>query len=1306
MAERIRGELLKLSVKVSKRTVQRIMWKARCDTDPDAKQTWRNFVSNHHRQLWACDFVQVHDLLFRSIFAFFIIDVPTRRVVHVGVTRCPTERWVTQQLREATAWDQAPKYLLLDNDSKFGAEFGALAKYTGINLVHTAVHAPLMNSVCERFIGSVRRECLDHVIILNEAGMRRLVLEYVRYFNEFRPPQAGLLSASWIGGRRLGGLLRVVAVHGSEGVEVAEHAMLEIPGKGQVLGDLLPEIVTQAVEEAHGLGAEDRRAAAVRLRHRAPLVQQCVEPVTGIQEPGGDRTGAICIAVLVSCTAIAITPDLAGAEIVGFTWRNYPGDPARGIPPGDYTTRVKNQNTSICQGGCALFSGVGAMEMQIKIEQRNPEMMINLSEAELWQNYIDPNVAGDCSGSCAVSGGYRHSCVLRGLRDQGIPRQGAYDFKYRISSYQDLHGIVTNPTLLHDELQNGPIVTNMSVSGTSYDLTSCGAALHGIIIIGYEYNTGSGEMFVHVKNSWGLKTQNGFDLFQWIPAGVCGMGVYVSWSLSGVYVDPSPATHPFDADGDGILDHIDQCLNHANVSNRNLDGDWNGDECDLDKDNDGVLDIDDCDPLNKYVAYDLDGDGHCDDFWFGCEGNNCPVTPAVTEFCSHDGPWSPQHAGACCIEECDRLDAMNRSDFDYGDCFSRCTVGMDNCSPDLSVSGCANVHTCLTQRGSSPYCNSGNIGFQQVTRPRVVDLDACQALSFNNGQQDTNGSWPGDRCETRALDLEVDPGPRTQVGGGMCLRDTYRVEFRANSEVYDPYSMPADRTQRGTSIESCHCNYLDSSTGELDWEPQCETNVCRPDRRGDWNPIRAPAFGNDPYTHPYGGPMSWSDDTAYRGVFTVGYEMARDREVAFSRSTISWGANSPDNLYTFHWDWPNTKVYPRPWPQQGPASPFGNVQDAELMSVGQVTRPFKVRVSWSPTVVGEDGQFDEVNQVLLSRGVFTITGQHMCPPIPPMSTRDAPRWLAPNAPVSEALLRQPRPLGWAMMRSEAGENVVVSFDRSLAEPTAVQEATYLAGTSATERFVDGPTVAARLDPALLPATVDPGPRQAGKATALLAYSSDLPGELTDSEVPPPLAPGESAGLWMGLVRGPDNLWLTAAQALGAAAGQAPALAAPQLLFDSRTQALYLLGHEVEGGEVVASARYMHNVLWRLAFGSGTWQRLGQVEALGRTVGYSVSYDPIKRRAVIFGGVQDGEPSERLLSVDLVTLSARTLWSGEGLTGVTHARERHGAYLDPVGRQLYVYGGSRAGTPLSDAEAFHLVASSWTPLWAGGAGGAG
>ncbi|MFH2008202.1 MAG: integrase core domain-containing protein, partial [bacterium] len=185
----------------------------------------------------ACDFVQVHDLLFRAIFAFIIIDVPTRRVAHVGVTRCPTDRWVTQQLREATAWDRAPKYLLLDNDSKFGAEFDALAQHTGIKLVHTAVGAPLMNSICERVIGSVRRECLDHVIILSEAGMRRLVLEYVRYFNEFRPHQGlGQQLPAVVGQRTSSPAKTTPALVSSDTdtVQRLDHAVVSVP----VLGGL------------------------------------------------------------------------------------------------------------------------------------------------------------------------------------------------------------------------------------------------------------------------------------------------------------------------------------------------------------------------------------------------------------------------------------------------------------------------------------------------------------------------------------------------------------------------------------------------------------------------------------------------------------------------------------------------------------------------------------------------------------------------------------------------------------------------------------------------------------------------------------------------------------------------------------------------------------------------------------------------------------------------------------------------------------------------------------------------------------
>jgi putative transposase len=187
-AERIRGELLKLGVRVSKRTVQRHLRGTR--PRPHCGQGWRTFLRNH--SVWACDFLQVYDCWFRPIFAFFIIDVNTKRVVHVAATRAPTQRWTAQQLRNATSFGEVvlPKFIVRDNDDKFGSDFDRAAMGVGIRVIRTAVGAPLMNATCERFLGSVRRECLDHIIILGERHLLQVLREYaVAYFNAARPHQ-------------------------------------------------------------------------------------------------------------------------------------------------------------------------------------------------------------------------------------------------------------------------------------------------------------------------------------------------------------------------------------------------------------------------------------------------------------------------------------------------------------------------------------------------------------------------------------------------------------------------------------------------------------------------------------------------------------------------------------------------------------------------------------------------------------------------------------------------------------------------------------------------------------------------------------------------------------------------------------------------------------------------------------------------------------------------------------------------------------------------------------------------------------
>jgi transposase InsO family protein len=186
-AERIRGELLKLGIHVCKRTIQKYMRTVR--TKPPRGQTWATFLRNHAAQVWVCDFLQVTDLFFRPLFAFFVVELKARKVIHVGVTRSPTDAWVAQQLREATPYGLAPKYLIRDNDSKFGPCFARVAKTSTIKILKTPVQAPRANAICERFLRSVRQECLDHLLILHEKQLQRVLNAYVVYFNQARPHQ-------------------------------------------------------------------------------------------------------------------------------------------------------------------------------------------------------------------------------------------------------------------------------------------------------------------------------------------------------------------------------------------------------------------------------------------------------------------------------------------------------------------------------------------------------------------------------------------------------------------------------------------------------------------------------------------------------------------------------------------------------------------------------------------------------------------------------------------------------------------------------------------------------------------------------------------------------------------------------------------------------------------------------------------------------------------------------------------------------------------------------------------------------------
>ncbi|MFZ0534543.1 MAG: integrase core domain-containing protein [Anaerolineales bacterium] len=186
-ADRIRGELLKLDIQVCKRTIQKYLPKA--GITPNPSQTWATFLKNHAKDIWACDFTVVYDWLFRAYYIFVVMELKTRRIVQVAVTQSPSDEWTAQQLREATPWGKGPKYLLHDRDSKYGIRFSSVAAGSGIAELRTPYRAPRANGVCERFMGSLRRECLDHILIHHGKHLQRVVKEYTTYFNQDRPHQ-------------------------------------------------------------------------------------------------------------------------------------------------------------------------------------------------------------------------------------------------------------------------------------------------------------------------------------------------------------------------------------------------------------------------------------------------------------------------------------------------------------------------------------------------------------------------------------------------------------------------------------------------------------------------------------------------------------------------------------------------------------------------------------------------------------------------------------------------------------------------------------------------------------------------------------------------------------------------------------------------------------------------------------------------------------------------------------------------------------------------------------------------------------
>jgi hypothetical protein len=181
-APKIHGELLKLGIEVAQSTVSIYMVPRR----NRPLQTWKTFLHNRMEGIASIDLFVVPTIAFEQLFAFLVLGHRRRQLLWIAVTRNPTAEWLARQITEAFPWASAPKYLIRDNDRAFGAAFKARVRAMGIRDRPTSFRSPWQNGYVERLIGSIRHECLDHLIVFNAEHLRRILTRYATYYNEVR----------------------------------------------------------------------------------------------------------------------------------------------------------------------------------------------------------------------------------------------------------------------------------------------------------------------------------------------------------------------------------------------------------------------------------------------------------------------------------------------------------------------------------------------------------------------------------------------------------------------------------------------------------------------------------------------------------------------------------------------------------------------------------------------------------------------------------------------------------------------------------------------------------------------------------------------------------------------------------------------------------------------------------------------------------------------------------------------------------------------------------------------------------------
>jgi len=219
--ERIAAELLlKVGIRISPRTVRRYMPKDRGPRRGPSSQRWMTFVRNHAEGILACDFFVTVTASFRVLYVFVVMEVGKRRIAHVNVTAHPTADWTLQQFREVITGEKPYRFLVHDRDSIYSSAFDSAVEAMGVSILKTPFRAPQANAFCERLIGSIRRECLDFLIPLNDRHLRGILKDWAAHYNKGRPHSS----------------LGPGIPEPSEGIPVLEISGHRIPSGQQVVG--------------------------------------------------------------------------------------------------------------------------------------------------------------------------------------------------------------------------------------------------------------------------------------------------------------------------------------------------------------------------------------------------------------------------------------------------------------------------------------------------------------------------------------------------------------------------------------------------------------------------------------------------------------------------------------------------------------------------------------------------------------------------------------------------------------------------------------------------------------------------------------------------------------------------------------------------------------------------------------------------------------------------------------------------------------------------------------------------------------